>query len=252
MGKMNGKVALVTGAGSGIGRATALLFAEEGARVVVSDIAPEGGEETVKMIEGAGGGAIFARVDISKAAEVEAAVNKAVETFGQLDYAVNNAGMETQPTPTVDCAESDFDRTIMVNLKGTWLCMKYEIQQMLKSGIGAIVNVSSIAGLVGVAAMPAYVAAKHGIVGLTKTAALEYGTSGIRVNAVCPSAIRTPMLEQVIASIPEAGKDMEANHPIGRIGETKEVAETIVWLCSDAASFVTGHALAVDGGLLAK
>jgi len=252
MGKMDGKVALVTGAGSGIGQATAILFAEEGAKVVVCDIMPDGGESTVKMIKDSGGEAIFVRCDISQSAEVEDMIAKTVEAYGQLDCAVNNAGMEAMPTPTADCAEEDFDRTIAVNLKGTWLCMKYELQQMLKSGGGAIVNVSSIAGMVGVAAMSAYVAAKHGIVGLTKTAALEYGTAGIRVNAVCPSAVRTPMMEQIIASMPEIAKDMESNHPLGRIGEPREIAGSILWLCSDAASFVTGHAMAVDGGLLAK
>ena len=252
MGRTEGKTVVVTGAASGIGRATALLFAREGANVVVSDIAPEGGEETVKMITDAGGRAVFCRADIAKASEVEAMVKKAVETYGGLDYAVNNAGMEAMPTPTADCAEADFDRTVEVNLKGTWLCMKYEIQQMLKQGGGAIVNMSSIAGLVGVQAMPAYVAAKHGIVGLTKTAALEYGTAGIRVNAVCPSAVRTPLMEQIISSMPELAENMNENHPIGRIGETNEVAESLLWLCSDASSFVTGHALVVDGGYLAK
>ncbi len=252
MGKMDGKVVLVTGAGSGIGRATALLFAEEGAKVVIYDIVPDGGNETVNTIEGMGGRAVFVLGDVSKSGEVEAAVNKAVEVFGRLDHAVNNAGMEAHPAPTADCTEEAFDRTIEVNLKGTWLCMKYEIRQMLKQGGGSIVNVSSVAGLVGVKAMPAYVAAKHGIVGLTKTAALDYGTSGIRVNSVCPSAVRTTMLEQIIAAMPELGADMDANHPLGRIGDTKEIARTILWLCSDEASFVTGHAMAVDGGFLAK
>ncbi len=252
MGKLDGKVALVTGAGSGIGRATALLFAEEGAKVVVFDIVSEGGEETVKMIEAIGGEVVFVRGDVSKDVEVEAGVNKAVAVFGRLDYGVNNAGMEAQPAPTADCTEEAFARTVEVNLKGTWLCMKYEIQQMLTQGGGSIVNVSSVAGLVGVPAMPAYVAAKHGILGLTKTAALDYGTAGIRVNAVCPSAVRTTMLEQIIASMPDLGSDMDANHPLGRIGETREIARTILWLCSDEASFVTGHALAVDGGFLAQ
>lgn len=252
MGRMDGKVALITGAGSGIGRATALLFAQEGAQVVVSDIVPQGGEETVKLIKDAGGEAVFIKADISAVDQVTAAVNQAVASFGRLDCAVNNAGMEAMPTPTADCAEVDFDKTIEVNLKGTWLCMKYELQQMLKQGSGAIVNVSSVAGLVGVAAMPAYVAAKHGILGLTKTAALEYGTAGIRVNAVCPSAVKTPMMEQIIASMPDLAANMNENHPVGRIGETEEIAESILWLCSDASSFVTGHAMAVDGGFLAK
>mgnify|MGYP003970851615 FL=1 len=252
MGKMDGKVALVTGASSGIGRETAILFAKEGAKVVVSDVAVEGGEETAKMIKDSGGDAIFVKADIANAAEVEALINKTVATYGRLDCAANNAGMEAQPMPTADCTEDDFDITVKVNLKGTFLCMKFEIQQMLKQGGGAIVNTSSMAGMVGVAGMPAYVASKHGIVGLTRTAALEYGTAGIRVNAVCPGAVRTPMMEQIIASMPELGQQMDENHPIGRIAEPPEIAASIVWLCSDAASFVTGHPMAVDGGLLAK
>lgn len=252
MAEMKGKVALVTGAGSGIGRATALLFARKGARVIVADIVPQGGMETIRMIQETGGEAIFVQADVSNAEQVRAMIARAVETYGRLDYAVNNAGMEAQPAPTADCAEADFDRTVAVNLRGTFLCMKYEIQQMLKQGMGAIVSTSSIAGMVGVAGMPAYTAAKHGIIGLTRTAALEYSKAGIRVNAVCPGATRTPMVKQIIAAMPEIGKGMEENHPIGRIAEPEEVAEAIVWLCSDSASFVTGHALAVDGGLLSK
>lgn len=252
MSEMKGKVALVTGAGSGIGRATALLFARKGARVLVADIIPEGGMETVRLIQAAGGEAVFIKADVSNAEQVRSMIAGAVETYGRLDYAVNNAGLEAQPAPTADCAEADFDRTVAVNLRGTFLCMKYEIQQMLKQGKGAIVNLSSMAGMVGVAGMPAYTAAKHGIIGLTRTAALEYSKAGIRVNAVCPGATRTPMVAQIIAAMPEIGKGMEENHPIGRIAEPEEIAEAIVWLCSDAASFVTGHALAVDGGLLAK
>lgn len=252
MGKMDGKVALVTGAGSGIGQATAVLFAQEGAKVAVSDITEEGGDATVKMIKDAGGEAFFVKADIANAVEVEALIGKIVEVYGKLDCAANNAGVEVMPAPTADCTEEDFDFAVKVNLKGTWLCMKYEIQQMLKQGGGAIVNVSSMAGLVGVAAMPAYVAAKHGIVGLTRTAALDYGTAGIRVNAVCPGATRTPMMQQVITSMPELGEQMNENHPIGRIAEPAEIAASIVWLCSDAASFITGHPMSVDGGLVAK
>jgi len=252
MGEMDGKVALVTGAASGIGRATALLFAEKGAKVVIDDIAPEGGQETVRLIEKAGGKAVFIRADISKMSEVKALIDKTVETYGRLDYAVNNAGTETKPTPTADYTEEDWDRVVNTNLKGTWLCMKYEIQQMLKQGAGAIVNTSSVAGLVGVASMSAYVASKHGVIGLTKTAALECGASNIRVNAICPSATLTPLMEMVIAGMPEQAKNMIANHPLGRIAETREIAEAIVWLCSDSASFVTGHAMVADGGFLAK
>jgi NAD(P)-dependent dehydrogenase (short-subunit alcohol dehydrogenase family) len=252
MRKMDGKVSLVTGAASGIGRATALLFAEEGAKLVIADIASGSGQETVKMIRRAGGEAIFVRTDISQADEVKTLIDKTVQIYGRLDCAVNNAGREAQLTPTADCTEEDWDSVVNTNLKGTWLCLKYEIQQMLRQGAGAIVNTASVAGLVGVASMPAYVASKHGVIGLTKTAALEYGASGIRVNAVCPSATRTPLTEQVIAAMPELAKNMIANHPLGRIAQTREIAEAIVWLCSDAASFVTGHALVADGGFLAK
>jgi NAD(P)-dependent dehydrogenase (short-subunit alcohol dehydrogenase family) len=251
-GQMEGKVALVTGAGSGIGRASALAFAREGAKVVVSDVVVEGGEETVRLIKQNGGDAIFVKADVSKAADVEALVNKTVEVYGRLDYAHNNAGIEGTMASTTDCAEENWDRTIAVNLKGVWLCSKYEIPIMLKQGGGAIVNTASIAGLVGSAGLPAYVASKHGVVGLTRATALEYAKSGIRVNAVCPGAIRTPMIERIVAENPQLGAQMDTMHPIGRMGKPEEVAAAVVWLCSDAASFVTGHAMAVDGALVAQ
>lgn len=252
-GLVAGKVALVTGAGSGIGRATALAFYREGAKVVVSDVAVEGGEETVRLIKQAGGEAIFMKADVSKEAEVEALVNKAMQTYGRLDCAHNNAGVPGPNKMTVDITEDRWDKVIAVNLKGVWLCMKYEIAQMLKQGGGAIVNTSSDAGLVGVRRGAAYVASKHGVIGLTKTAALEYAKSGIRVNAVCPGPIDTPMLrgpggERVDRFIDR----MVAAQPGGRLGKPEEIAEAAVWLCSDAASFVTGHALPVDGGYMAQ
>lgn len=250
--QFEGKIALVTGGASGIGRATALTFAREGAKVVIADVVVEGGQETVRMIEEAGGEAIFVKTDVSKAAEVQALINKAVETYGRLDYAHNNAGIEGITAPTADCTEENWDRTISINLKGMWLCMKYEIPQMLKQGGGAIVNTASVAGIVGFQGSPAYCASKGGVIQLTRTAALEYAQTGIRVNAVCPGIIRTPMIERVFVTQPEMEQPLTAMEPVGRMGKPEEIAEAVVWLCSEAASFVTGHPMVVDGGLVAQ
>ena len=252
MGQLDGKVALITGAGSGIGRASALAFAREGARVAVADIVVEGGEETVRMVQEAGGEAFFIKVDVANAADVEAMVNTVVDTYGRIDCAYNNAGIEGRLASTDAYPEDVFDKVIAINLTGVWLCMKYELPHMLKQGSGAIVNTASGAGLIGVAGMSAYVASKHGVVGLTKTAALEYAKSGIRVNAVCPGLIQTPMVERITAEQPQLGEALVAAEPIGRTGKPEEIAESAVWLCSDAASFVTGHAMSVDGGFVAQ
>jgi NAD(P)-dependent dehydrogenase (short-subunit alcohol dehydrogenase family) len=252
--RFSGKVALVTGGASGIGRACAQLFAREGASVVVSDVAVEGGEETVRLIGEDGGEASFVEADVSKALEVESLVRRALEAYGRLDYAFNNAGIEGRmATNTADYPEEDWDRVIAVNLKGVWLCMKHEIDQMLAQGGGSIVNNSSVEGLVGLQGTSAYAASKHGVVGLTKTAALEYAQSGIRVNAVCPGLIRTPMVERYTGGDAETEAQWAAIfEPVGRMGSPDEVAEAVVWLCSEAASFVTGHAMAVDGGFVAR
>ncbi len=252
-GLVAGKVALVTGAGSGIGRATALIFAREGAKVVVSDVTVDGGEETVRLVKQAGGEAIFVKADVAQASEVEALVSKAVQTYGRLDCAHNNAGVPGPNKMIVDITEERWDQVIAVNLTGVWHCLKYEIAQMLKQGGGAIVNTSSDAGLVGVPRVGAYVASKHGVIGLMKTAALEYAKSGIRVNAVCPGPIDTPMLrgpggERVDRLVAK----MVTAQPGGRLGQPQEIAEAALWLCSDAASFVTGHAMSVDGGYMAQ
>ena len=252
MGQLDGKVALITGAGSGIGRASALAFAREGAKVAVADIVVEGGEETVRMVKEAGGEAFFIKVDVSNAADVEAMVNAVVDTYGRIDCAYNNAGIEGRLASTDEYPEDMFDKVIDINLTGVWLCMKYELPQMLKQGSGAIVNTASGAGLIGVAGMSAYVASKHGVVGLTKTAALEYAKSGIRVNAVCPGLIQTPMVERITAEQPQLGEALVAAEPVGRTGKPEEIAESVVWLSSDAASFVTGHAMSVDGGYVAQ
>ena len=251
-GQLDGKVALITGAGSGIGRASALAFAREGAKVAVADIVVEGGEETVRMVKEAGGEAFFIKVDVSNAAEVEAMVNTVVDTYGRIDCAYNNAGIEGRLASTDEYPEDVFDKVIDVNLTGVWLCMKYELPHMLKQGGGAIVNTASGAGLIGVAGMSAYVASKHGVVGLTKTAALEYAKSGIRVNSVCPGLIQTPMVERITADQPQLGEALVAAEPVGRTGKPEEIAESVVWLSSDAASFVTGHAMSVDGGFVAQ
>jgi NAD(P)-dependent dehydrogenase (short-subunit alcohol dehydrogenase family) len=251
-GRLAGKVAVVTGGSSGIGRATAQIFAREGAKVVVADVGVEGGEETVRLINTAGGEAVFVKTDVSQPTDVEVMVKKAVDTYGRLDCAFNNAGIEGVIQPTVDYGEAHWDRVIAINLKGVWLCMKAELQQMLKQGGGAIVNTASVAGLVGLPGFSAYVAAKHGVNGLTKTAALEYAKAGIRVNAVCPGAIRTPMLERAVRANPGSEEQFVAVEPIGRMAAPAEVGEAVVWLCSDAASFVTGLPMAVDGGWVAQ
>ncbi len=246
------KVALVTGGSSGIGRATALAFARAGARVVIADMAEDGGEETVELIKAAGGAAIFVRTDVSKAADVAALIRAAASTYGRLDYAFNNAGIDGETVPTADGSEANWDHVLATNLKGVWLCSKHEIQHMLQQGHGAIVNTASVAGLVGFPGLAAYTASKHAIVGLTKTAALEYARPGIRINAVCPGAIRTPALARFIAQAPQIEAQVIAMEPVGRLGTPEEVAEAVVWLCSEGASFVTGTAMTVDGGWIAQ
>ena len=252
-GRLKGRVALVTGASSGIGRAASLVFAKEGARVVVSDINIDGGEETVKMIEDVGGSAVFFKADVRKAAEVEALINSAVETYGRLDCAYNNAGLQGDPGLTADCTEENWDLVISINLKGIWLCLKHEIPQMLRQGGGVIVNSSSILGLVAVEGRPAYVSSKHAVSGLTKAVALEYAKDNIRVNAICPAITRTPFIENVIATEDPQWQERElAKIPMGRFATTEEQAQSIVWLCSDEASFVTGTLMTVDGGYTAQ
>lgn len=251
-GRLQDKVALVTGASSGIGRATALAFARAGAKVVVADRAVAGGEETASMIQGAGGHAIFVRTNVTQAVEVDALMAQVVETYGRLDYAHNNAGVAGARAHTADYPEDMWQRVLNVNLTGVWLCMKYEIPHMLAQGGGAIVNTASVAGLVGIAGNAAYNASKHGVVGLTKTAALEYATHGIRINAVCPGVIGTEFIQQAIHNTPALEQQYLAAEPIGRLGTPEEIAEAVLWLCSDAASFVTGHAMAVDGGWVAQ
>jgi len=250
--QFKGKVALVTGGASGIGRAALLAFARDGAKVVVADVQVDGGEETVKMIKGSGGEAIFVRTDVSQPEQVEAMVAKAVDTYGRLDCAANIAGIEGETALTADCTEANWDRVCDINLKGLWLCMKFEIKRMLEQGGGAIVNMSSHAGLVGFQYIPAYVAAKHGMVGLTRAAALEYATAGIRVNAVCPSVVRTPMIERFTGGDAQVEAQLCEPIPLGRSAAPEEIAEAVIWLCSDAASFVTGHAMSVDGGYVTR
>ena len=251
-GRLDGKVGLVTGAGSGIGRASALTFAREGAKVAVSDVVVEGGQETVRLIQQAGGEARFFAADVSQAAQVEKLIQDIVAVYGRLDCAHNNAGVEGVLASTKEYPEDQWDKVLAVNLKGVWLCMKYQIPQMLAQGGGAIVNTASGAGLIGAAGMSAYVASKHGVVGLSKTAALEYAKSNIRVNSVCPGLIQTPMVERIIENSPQLGEALVASEPIGRVGQPQEIAESVVWLCSESASFVTGHAMSVDGGFVAQ
>lgn len=253
-GRCAGKVALVTGGASGIGRATALTFAREGAKLMIADMHVDGGQQTAHMITEQGGTATFVQVDVANATAVEAMIAQAVKTYGRLDFAHNNAGIGSQPRVLLhELSEESWDRVLDINLKGVWLCMKYELTQMLTQGGGAIVNTASIMGLVGSwSRSGAYNASKHGVVGLTKTAALEYARAGIRVNCVCPGYIRTPLIEATLAHNPEMETQIVARHPIGRMGTPEEIAEAVVWLCSDAASFVTGHTMTVDGGYVAQ
>lgn len=252
MGELFQKVAFVTGAASGIGRATALAFAKRGANVFVADTSEEGGQETVRLIEKFDVPAHFVKCDVSKEEDIKRTIEDIINKYGHIDYAFNNAGIEGSQGATADCTGENWDRVISVNLKGVWLCMKYEIQQMLKSGHGSIVNCASIAGLVGFQGIPAYCASKHGVLGLTKTAALEYAKSNIRINAVCPGVIQTPMIDRFAHGEAQTMKMLMNSEPVGRLGQPEEIAEAVVWMCSDAASFVTGHPLVVDGGWVAQ
>jgi NAD(P)-dependent dehydrogenase (short-subunit alcohol dehydrogenase family) len=244
-----GKVAFVTGAGSGIGRATALAFARVGASVAVADIGEQGNQETARLIEQEGGRTLAVRCDVTGGDNVKAALAKTVETFGRLDFAFNNAGIEPKkPAPTADYDEEEWNRIIDIDLRGVFLCMKHEIPLMLKQGGGAIVNTSSGAGIIGIKGSPAYTAAKHGVIGLTRAAALDYAGQNIRVNAICPGYIATPMMDRFTGGTPEGRAEVISEEPIGRMGRPEEIANAVLWLCSDAASFVVGHALVVDGG----
>ncbi|MFQ6027444.1 MAG: SDR family oxidoreductase [Dehalococcoidia bacterium] len=250
-GMFDGKVVIVTGGNTGIGQATAMRFAEEGAKVVVAARRIPEGEKVVSDIRHAGGDAIFVQTDVTKASEAEALIRKTVDFYSGLDYAFNNAGSRGVGL-THELSEDNWDEAIDTNLKGTWLCMKYEIIQMLKQGHGAIVNMSSAFGLVGGPFRAAYSASKHGVIGLTKTAALEYAQQGIRVNAVCPGGIYTPATESAIQQNPAILENFLKVQPIGRVGQPDEIAEAVLWLCSDAASFVTGHSMVIDGGMTAQ
>ncbi len=249
-GILDGKIALLTGAGSGIGRATAQIFTREGARLVLADVVEAGGQETLQMVKASGADAIFVKTDVSKSQEVEALVAKAVETYGRLDCAFNNAGIGGKSVLTHECSEEEWNRVLAVNLTGVWLCMKAEITQMLKQGSGAIVNTSSIMGLTGAIRVPAYTAAKHGVVGITKAAALEYARHGI--NAVCPAPIYTPMLMRAFEKRPDIEERYARAEPMKRIGQPEEVGEAVAWLCSDRASYMTGLPMPVDGGYMAQ
>jgi NAD(P)-dependent dehydrogenase (short-subunit alcohol dehydrogenase family) len=274
---LEGKVSLITGAAVGIGQASAITFAREGSVVVLADIMVDEGEGVAQLVRDVGGEALFLRCDVSRASEVEALMDTILERYGRLDCAFNNAGWEGEIAPTAECTEENWDRVIDVNLKGVWLCMKYEIKQMLKQKSGAIVNTSSVAGVVAERGFPSYAAAKGGVIQLTKTAAVEYAGTGIRINALCPGAIQTPMMDRALdglrigamvpGSIPSAFVEGIADkvmgmkpvqaafskmmQPMGRPGKPEEIAAAAAWLCSDAASFVTGHSLLADGGMTA-
>jgi NAD(P)-dependent dehydrogenase (short-subunit alcohol dehydrogenase family) len=247
-GSYTGKVAFVTGAGNGIGRAAALAFAREGASVVVADVSEESNRETARMIEEIGGRALAVTCNVARAEDVRGALTKTIEAFGRLDIAFNNAGVEQKNLAIAEIEEEEWNRIVDINLRGVFLCMKYEIPLMLKQGGGAIVNTSSGAGVIGIKGGSVYAAAKHGVIGLTKSASLEYAPQNIRVNAVCPGYIDTPMMERFTGGTSEGREKVIAEEPVGRMGRPEEIAAAVIWLCSDAAAFVIGHAMVVDGG----
>lgn len=250
--EFDGKVVLVTGGGSGIGRAAARQFSAGGARLVIADIDEAGAQAVAAQITDQGGQAVATAVDVSQGGQVKAMVDFALAQFGRLDCAFNNAGIEGEAGSVVDCSEENWARTLAVDLTGVWLCMKHEIPAMLAGGGGAIVNTASVAGLGGTPGLPAYGAAKHGVVGLTKGAAREFGGQGVRINAVCPGVIETPMIDRLATGMGSTKEAFVKMHPVGRLGQPEDVAQAVCWLCSPAASFVTGHAMAVDGGLLSS
>jgi len=243
------KVAIVTGGNSGIGRATAVALAKEGVKVVIAARREKEGEETVRLVKDAGSDGVFVKTDVTNEDDIKALVDRTIQVYGKLDYALNNAGFDEAQTTLVEETSNHFDQIMNVNVKGVWLCMKYEIPEMIKNGAGAIVNMSSVAGLIGIPQIPIYVASKHAVLGLTKSAAIGYAKSGIRINAVAPGVVKTDMISSIDKQFMETLKSM---HPIGRIADPEEIAEAVVWLLSDKASFVVGHTLSVDGGIVSR
>ncbi len=246
------KVAIITGGNSGIGRATAVALARQGVNIIIAARRPKEGEETVKLVKDAGSEGIFVKTDVTKEDDIRSLVEQSTKKFGRLDYAFNNAGIEESMTPLVDQRSDIFDRIINVNVKGVWLSMKYEIPEMIKSGGGSIVNMSSVAGVMGFPQMPIYIASKHAVLGLTKSAALEYARSGIRINAVAPGAVKTDMAKRVMEGNPQLSQTLTSMHPIGRTAEPEEIADVVSWLLSDKSTFVLGHTLLADGGIVSR